>query len=281
MPELPEVETTKRGIEPFLLGKKIQNIQIFQPRLRYPISDHFTKHLINQRVTSIDRRAKYLLIHTESRKIILHLGMSGSLRIELSSIERRKHDHVIFEFQNDDAQSDAVFLYFHDPRRFGFIQEYPQSITPEFLIKLAPEPLSDSFDTDYLFNILKKRKKAIKVAIMDQNLVVGVGNIYASEALFMAGIHPETLSSDLTINQISNLVIMIKRVLNAAILQGGTTLKDFVNPSGNPGYFAQTLNVYGKQQKPCNVCQTPIQRQILGQRATYWCPHCQMLTLKS
>lgn len=281
MPELPEVETTKRGIEPFLLGKKIQNIQIFQPRLRYPISDHFTEHLINQRVTSIDRRAKYLLIHTESRKIILHLGMSGSLRIELSSIERRKHDHVIFEFQNDDAQSDAVFLYFHDPRRFGFIQEYPQSITPEFLIKLAPEPLSDSFDTDYLFNILKKRKKAIKVAIMDQNLVVGVGNIYASEALFMAGIHPETLSSDLTINQISNLVIMIKRVLNAAILQGGTTLKDFVNPSGNPGYFAQTLNVYGKQQKPCNVCQTPIQRQILGQRATYWCPHCQMLTLKS
>ena len=199
MPELPEVETTKRGIEPFILGKKISNIQVFQPRLRYLMSTNFIENLIDQRVVSIERRAKYILINTESKKIILHLGMSGSLRIELSPIERRKHDHVIFEFQDYQSPQDSVFLYFHDPRRFGFILDYPQSTTPEFLMKLAPEPLSDIFNAEYLINVFKGRKKAIKIAIMDQALVVGVGNIYASEALFMAKIHPETICSELTL----------------------------------------------------------------------------------
>ncbi|GBU09045.1 formamidopyrimidine/5-formyluracil/5-hydroxymethy luracil DNA glycosylase [Gammaproteobacteria bacterium] len=273
MPELPEVEITKRGIEPYIINNKLINIQVLQPKLRYLMNPSFAKELIGHKILSVSRRAKYLILKTKTKKIILHLGMSGSLRIEHKNQNPlRKHDHVVFEF------ADELCLHFHDPRRFGFILDYAVDFTPEYLLKLAPEPLTDAFNSDYLQGALKNRHKAIKVAIMDQTLVVGVGNIYASETLFMTKIHPETPCNQLTPEDIEMLVKNIKIVLALSIEQGGTTLKDFINPNGNPGYFVQQLAVYGQIGKECKVCNTLIERKVLGQRATFWCPKCQQLS---
>lgn len=268
MPELPEVETTRRGIEPFILNKRIDDIIVRQEKLRYPLPQTIGM-LIGKKVINVGRRAKYLLFYTETDLIVMHLGMSGSFRVETESAPLRKHDHVIFVLE------DHSELRYHDPRRFGFIQMMPKNEIPDYLLKLAPEPLSDAFNEEYFKEKAKNKTAPVKSFIMDQKYVVGVGNIYANEALFLSKIHPDTAVGNLTKKQITTLISSIKSVLEEAIAVGGTTLKDFVNPEGVPGYFAQSLFVYGRAGEKCLKCHSEIHRKVIGQRATFWCPKCQ------
>lgn len=268
MPELPEVETTKQGITPHVMDQSIEKIEIHHRSLRYPVSDALTL-AGGLTITNVTRRAKYLLIHLEGFYLIVHLGMSGSLRISEAIEPRKKHDHIIFKLSNGKE------LRYHDPRRFGFIQIYRGDETPEYLTKLAPEPLSDEFNDRYFKKILENRKQAIKPFIMDQKFVVGVGNIYANEALFMSGIHPETPAQSLKPKQQKLLLESIQTVLSRAINEGGTTLKDFVQPDGTHGYFAHSLSVYGRDKAECVNCGAEIQKIVLAQRSTYFCPICQ------
>ncbi len=269
MPELPEVETTRLGISPYLLGQKIQRISIHQPRLRWPIPKAVLL-LEGTTVQDITRRGKYILMHTSKGTAILHLGMSGSLRIANPSEPKRKHDHVELHINKD------TVLRFHDPRRFGCLL-WQEAGAPEhsLLANLGPEPLSDVFNTEYLFRASRKRKVAIKLLIMNSQIVVGVGNIYASESLFDAGIRPGVASQRITKLQAQALVEAIKKILQRSIEQGGTTLRDFVNSDGQPGYFQQTLNVYGREGEACNTCGTMIKQKVMGQRSTFYCPSCQ------
>ncbi|MCF6767193.1 bifunctional DNA-formamidopyrimidine glycosylase/DNA-(apurinic or apyrimidinic site) lyase [Thiotrichales bacterium 19S11-10] len=268
MPELPEVETVKRGLCPYLEKNTIKSVNLYHHTLRYPIPN--LDHLSNQKIISIKRRSKYLVFEFSHGNLIAHLGMSGIFRLYESPFpERIKHDHLEFYFDN-------YLLRYHDPRRFGAIlwtdtplDEYP------LLQSLGPEPLSDNFNVNYLANRLKHIKKAIKLAIMDSKIVCGVGNIYASEALFKAKIHPKTPANQLNSTQYKTLVNEIKSILTLAIEQGGTTLKDFKNSNGKPGYFTQKLNVYAKDKNPCIRCKTPIEKITLGQRSTFFCPKCQ------
>lgn len=270
MPELPEVETVRAGISPHLIGAKIGAIEIRNDRLRYPIPKAI-ESLYGAEIIAIERRAKYLILYTEKHKILIHLGMSGAIRIveNEGDLEWQKHDHFIMQMDNDQL------MVYHDPRRFGFILLYDREATIPFLEKLAPEPLSEDFSADYLFAKLNGRTRPIKSVVMDQAFVVGAGNIYANESLFMAGIHPERPANNLNREEVERLVSAIKAVLTRAITQGGTTLKDFTTPDGHPGYFAQELLVYGQKGQPCALCQTPIERIVLGNRATYFCPQCQ------
>jgi len=271
MPELPEVETTLRGISPHLLNQKIEAITVNQPQLRWLIPDSVIQ-LANVTVISLERRAKYLLIQMDNQQsLIIHLGMSGSLRFCHPSDERRKHDHVIFHL------NDTQELRYHDPRRFGcFLMEPTTSVFEHpLLIKLGPEPLCSDFNPDYLIALAKKRHKSIKTLIMDQHVVVGVGNIYACEALFSAGIHPATICNKVPTKKLKALVSAIHEILTAAIAQGGTTLKDFVQSDHQPGYFAQQLCVYGRANQPCPTCDTEITVMTLGQRSTFYCSTCQ------
>lgn len=270
MPELPEVETTRRGIEPHIQGKRVYRIIIRQPQLRWPVSEDLVPNFTGQIIQSVSRRAKYLLLETNAGTAILHLGMSGSLRIVSANLPTGKHDHVDIIF------TDQTTLRFTDPRRFGaFLWT---SETPEdhpLLTHLGPEPLSNDFDGEQLYELSRKRTAAVKSFIMDSQIVVGVGNIYASESLFLAGIKPTRQAGRISLSRYQKLSEAIQQVLRQAIQQGGTTLRDFVNETGKPGYFKQSLAVYGRNEEPCIRCQTPIRQIKIGQRASYYCPSCQ------
>jgi len=269
MPELPEVETTRRGIEPHLVGQAIKQLTIHNPHLRWPVPAQVHK-LQNATVTSVGRRGKYILINVPAGTAIVHLGMSGSLRICNASEPRRKHDHI------EISLASGAVMRFHDPRRFGcFLWQAVDEPTHSLLDKLGPEPLSDDFNGDYLFKATRKRQVAIKNLIMNSTIVVGVGNIYASESLFMARIRPARAARRITRKEAQLLADVIKQVLQRSITQGGTTLRDFVNSDGNPGYFAQSLQVYGREAEPCRVCDTPVKQKVIGQRSTFYCSVCQ------
>ena len=268
MPELPEVETSRRGIEPHLVGATILHAVVRNGRLRWPVSEEIYR-LSDVPVLSVRRRAKYLLLELPDGWIIVHLGMSGSLRILSEELPAEKHDHV------DLVMSNGKVLRYTDPRRFGCQLWQPRGETHALLAGLGPEPLSDAFDGDLLWARSRGRKAAVKLFLMDQAIVVGVGNIYASEALFAAGIHPRRAAGSVSRERYARLAREIKRILAYAIERGGTTLRDFISPDGMPGYFEQELFVYGRDGEPCRVCGTAIRSCVLGQRTTYYCPRCQ------
>jgi len=268
MPELPEVETSRRGIEPHLVGATILHAVVRNGRLRWPVSDEI--HALSDKpVLSIQRRAKYLLLELADGWIIIHLGMSGSLRILPEEQPPEKHDHV------DLVMDNGKILRYTDPRRFGAWLWTPSLAQSSVLAHLGPEPLTDAFNADYLQQKSARKKIAIKPWLMDNKLVVGVGNIYASESLFAAGIHPDRLANSLSKAEYQRLVQAIKTVLARSIEQGGTTLKDFLQSDGKPGYFAQELQVYGREGETCRRCGMAISASKHGQRSTYYCRGCQ------
>jgi formamidopyrimidine-DNA glycosylase len=270
MPELPEVETTRRGIAPSIKHKRIKNITIRQAKLRWPVPRNLNAQCRGQAINAVKRRGKYLLIELETGTIIIHLGMSGSLRVINCKITPDKHDHV------DIVLSEDKCLRLRDPRRFGAVLFTRDDPCQHKLLKsLGPEPLGAEFNADYLYNKSRKRSIPIKSFIMDSKVVVGVGNIYASESLFRARINPRKAAGKITKQQCTSLVKAIKAVLKAAIKAGGTTLRDFTSSDGQPGYFSQSLNVYGKKGQPCPNCGKPITQSVIGQRATYYCTYCQ------
>jgi formamidopyrimidine-DNA glycosylase len=270
MPELPEVETTRRGIAPALIGQRIIELIVRERRLRWPISRQLAARVRGAIVRRVERRAKYILLHFDAGTAILHLGMSGSLRILGHGAPPRTHDHWDLVIDN------GMLLRFHDPRRFGSLLWTGTDAQRHPLLKaLAPEPLSDAFDADYLFRATRKRRVAIKQLIMNSRLVVGVGNIYASEALFRAGIRPTRAAGRLSRAQAAALTQSITGVLGEAIAIGGTSLRDYVNAEGVPGYFRQQLFVYERGGEACRVCGTAVRQIPQGQRSTYFCPVCQ------
>lgn len=271
MPELPEVETTRRGIEPHLVGQRITEVIVRERRLRYTVPADLDT-IIGSHASEVRRRGKYLVVDLENAgSLLIHLGMSGSLRIAQPSDDFRKHDHIALNLGG------GAQLRYHDPRRFGIFLHLPneEPLDHKLLKHLGPEPLSEAFTAAHLRAFSMKRKAAIKLVIMDSKCVVGVGNIYASEALFRAGIRPGIAAKRLTGPKHERLVDAIRTVLSESIEQGGTTLRDFVNSDGEPGYFRQRLFVYGRQGEPCRTCGTPIRHAVMGQRATFWCPECQ------
>ena len=268
MPELPEVETTKTSLLP-LIQQEVRAVEVRESRLRWPIPADMQK-LQGQKLLQLNRRSKYILAEFEQDSMLWHLGMSGSFRLCEPSSELRKHDHLRIGF-------DDIELRYHDPRRFGCILWLTAESRIKLLDTLGPEPLSDEFNAHYLAEKLKSKQVGIKVAIMDNHVVVGVGNIYATECLFQLGIHPAQPASSLTRKQIEQLVIEIKRILQQAILLGGTTLKDYSNAMGENGYFQQTLLAYGRAGEMCINCETTLLNMKLGQRASVYCPQCQAL----
>ena len=270
MPELPEVETTRRGVDPHVVGRKIVSLTVHEPRLRWRVADSMPGDVAGQRVHKTGRRAKYLLIELESGTLLLHLGMSGSLRVLPAETPRRIHDHF------DLLLDSGVTLRFNDPRRFGSLHYTTRNPDEHpLLARLAPEPLDDKFDADYLWRITRKRRVSIKQLLMNSTLVVGVGNIYASEALFRARVRPRRQARNLKRDEVARLARAVRAVLTLAIRVGGTTLRDYVGADGNPGYFRQKLFVYERDGKPCRVCGGPIKHFTQGQRSTYYCPACQ------
>jgi formamidopyrimidine-DNA glycosylase len=273
MPELPEVETTRLGISPHLVGKQITEIIIRRYDLRQPISPEIPG-LEGAVFAAIRRRSKYLLLETDRRQaLIIHLGMSGSLRMIPAGEDWKKHDHIGI------TVAGGMQLRYHDPRRFGLALLCPiaELESHPLLKNLGPEPLGESFTAESLRSALRQKSIPIKVAVMDAKVVVGVGNIYASESLFRARIHPCLPANQLTKPMATRLVSAIREVLADSIAQGGTTLRDFLKSDGQPGYFKQRLFVYGRKGEPCRICTTPISHTTLGQRATYWCPSCQKM----
>lgn len=269
MPELPEVETSRRGIEPHVLGRRICAVTVRQPQLRWPVPDRLAEYLVGRTIRRLDRRGKYILLQVTGGTVLIHLGMSGSLRILARGTAPAAHDHVDIDFAGHT-------LRYHDPRRFGSILWQPGDALSHPLLKhLGPEPLTDDFNGDYLFELSRKRTAAIKTFLMDSKIVVGVGNIYANEALFLAGIKPIRKAGSLSRRNCHSLAEQVKCVLARAIEQGGTTLKDFVGGDGKPGYFKQQLNVYGRGGEPCPACSKPLKEIQLGQRTTVYCTRCQ------
>ncbi len=268
MPELPEVETTKNGISPYLTGFTIEKIVVRNPKLRWEVSPQLSEFK-QVKVSHLSRRAKYLIIHTEKGAIIGHLGMSGSLRVVPQDSPIDKHDHL------DIVMNNGKVLRYNDPRRFGAWLWTDNLADFHLFAKLGPEPLSAEFTGEYLFKKSRKKQTALKTFLMDNAVVVGVGNIYANETLFLCGLHPLKLAKNLTKAQCELLVQTIKQVLATAIAQGGTTLKDFLQPDGRPGYFTQELRVYGNKDKPCSTCGTKIESLVIGQRNSFFCPKCQ------
>ncbi|SIQ32867.1 bifunctional DNA-formamidopyrimidine glycosylase/DNA-(apurinic or apyrimidinic site) lyase [Solilutibacter tolerans] len=269
MPELPEVETTRRGLAPHLEGRRIAEVTLYRDSLRWPIPPELPTLLHRQPITGIRRRAKYLLLDTGGGSALWHLGMSGSLRVLPNDTPLRAHDHVDVQLDNHRV------LRFNDPRRFGCLLWQPSGETHELLRGLGPEPLSDSFDGDYLFAMSRGRNASIKTFLMDQAVVVGVGNIYAAEALFEAGIAPLRPAGKVSRERYERLAIAVKRILAHAIERGGTTLRDFISPDGLPGYFEQELSVYGRGGEPCKQCGARLKEASIGQRTSVWCPRCQ------
>lgn len=269
MPELPEVETTKAGIEPYVVGSVVKSVVVRQPKLRWPIPLDKMELLQGATVLSVKRRGKYILLEVPEGALLIHLGMSGSMRVLTSYQEPNKHDHV------DICLESGQVVRFTDPRRFGSILWQEKAEIHPLLAALGPEPLSESFDAQYLAACCKGKAVPIKQLIMNSKVVVGVGNIYASESLFKAGIDPRRASGRISLVRLSVLVEEIKKVLSLAIEQGGTTLKDFVNSEGKPGYFKQSLNVYGRAGEPCLNCHSILKEVKLGQRGTVYCQSCQ------
>lgn len=305
MPELPEVETTKTSLKP-LLDKKVAKVEVFQPKLRWQVPEDIDS-LQGYVLDNIQRRAKYLILQFKKVKqpsiaddtvaqprtkaLIIHLGMSGSLQQFPTGTDKRKHDHLIMQYTSDDSSEASIQLHYHDPRRFGailWLDDYEQKL----LGHLGAEPLDEEFSGDYLYDKIhrisenKARKKLnkaplkpisrpIKAVIMDQVFVVGVGNIYATESLFMSGIHPSMPAHKLSKSKLSELAEHIRSILKRAIIQGGSTLKDFTVAGGTTGYFQQTLLVYGKHKLPCPTCDTSIDKVTITGRASTFCPNCQ------
>ncbi|MDG2090178.1 MAG: bifunctional DNA-formamidopyrimidine glycosylase/DNA-(apurinic or apyrimidinic site) lyase [Gammaproteobacteria bacterium] len=270
MPELPEVETTCRGIQAHIEGKTVVDVIIRQPKLRWPVSPELKNLLPGQRIRKVSRRGKYILLESDAGYALIHLGMSGSLRIVKTAEALKKHDHVDIVLKNGDI------LRYHDPRRFGcMLWAGSEPYKHVLLEKLGPEPLTDDFNAEHLFALSRKRSSAIKTFIMDSHNVVGVGNIYANEALFSAGIRPKRQAGKVSKSAYIKLVAAIKAILAEAIEQGGTTLRDFVGGDGKPGYFKQSLSVYGRGGEACINCKTLLKEIRLGQRSTVYCPVCQ------
>lgn len=269
MPELPEVETTRRGIEPHILNRVVTRVVIRNPRLRWPIPDEVRNLLPGSRIEATSRRGKYLLMKTELGYAIWHLGMSGSLRLLPIGTPPGKHDHVDMEME------DGMLLRYTDPRRFGALVWSQDPASHPLLAELGPEPLEPGFDGDYLHARAEGRSAPIKAFIMDSHVVVGVGNIYANEALFRAGIHPDRAAGRISRERYRRLAEAIQAVLAEAIAIGGTTLRDFVGGDGEPGYFQQELRVYGRGGQPCRRCGEMLREMRHNNRATVYCPHCQ------
>jgi formamidopyrimidine-DNA glycosylase len=270
MPELPEVETTRRGLVPHVVGRRIVTTKIYDPRLRWPVPPGLGKRLAGRAIDAIDRRSKYLLFRLDGETLLVHLGMTGSLRAYALAPARRAHDHVDIVLDN------GVTLRYHDPRRFGAILWLPDSgAAHPLLANLGPEPFDAAFDAAYLWTATRRRTAAIKLALMDNHLVVGVGNIYANESLFRAGIRPTTPAHRLSKPRLARLVAAIRATLGDAIAKGGSTLRDYVDSAGVPGYFQLELSVYGREGEPCHVCGSPIRMLRMGGRATSFCPRCQ------
>ncbi|MGR1219478.1 bifunctional DNA-formamidopyrimidine glycosylase/DNA-(apurinic or apyrimidinic site) lyase [Metapseudomonas otitidis] len=269
MPELPEVETTRRGIAPYLEGQRVSRVVVRERRLRWPIPEDLDVRLSGQRFVAVERRAKYLLLQAETGTLISHLGMSGSLRLVEAGLEAARHEHVDIELES------GLALRYTDPRRFGALLWSLDPHGHELLRNLGPEPLTEAFDGDRLFSLSRGRSMAVKPFIMDNAVVVGVGNIYATEALFAAGIDPRREAGSLSRARYLKLAGEIKRILANAIERGGTTLRDFVGGDGQPGYFQQELFAYGRGGDFCKVCGSTLREVRLGQRASVYCPRCQ------
>ncbi len=270
MPELPEVETIMNGLKPHVQEKKINDVILRHHQLRWPIPTDLKDRLKNQVVRDLSRRGKYLLMNVNSGTLIIHLGMSGRLQLINSTTPANRHDHMDLVLNNQTS------IRYTDPRRFGaLLWTNDTPLLHPLLKSLGIEPLEPTFTTSYLLQHTSSRRVAVKTLIMDSKIIVGVGNIYAAEALFLAGLHPLTPTNLLTIIECERLVAAIKYVLKAAIKQGGTTLKDFVNSDGKPGYFKQKLAVYGRAGQPCIHCNTPLESFKLGQRSTVFCISCQ------
>ncbi|MEO7072032.1 MAG: bifunctional DNA-formamidopyrimidine glycosylase/DNA-(apurinic or apyrimidinic site) lyase [Rhodanobacter sp.] len=274
MPELPEVETTRRGIAPYLIGQRVRSVTLRRADLRWPIPREVTELLPGQRIDAVERRAKYLLLHTQAGSALLHLGMSGVLRVLAPRTPVGKHDHV--DIVLDPAAGEAAHLLrFTDPRRFGcLLWQAPGEVHP-LLARLGPEPLDAAFSGDTLWRASRGHVAAVKTFLMDSHVVVGVGNIYASEVLFAARIDPRRSAGGISRARYARLADAVKSILTHAIQRGGTTLRDFISPDGVPGYFFQELAVYGHASDPCRVCGTRIRQVTLGQRSTFFCPRCQ------
>jgi len=270
MPELPEVETTLRGIAPHLNGRRISGLTVRQRQLRYPIAAGTEEALAGQRIRGLRRRGKYLLLDLERGGLLIHLGMSGSLRILPAETAAGPHDHLDLRLE------DHRCLRLHDPRRFGtFLWTSDPPDSHRLIRHLGPEPLGNDFSGAHLYERSRGRRTAVKAFIMDARQIVGVGNIYANESLFVAGIHPNRACGRIGANRYERLAGAVRDVLRRAIEQGGTTLRDFVREDGNPGYFAQELKVYGRGGQPCPRCGSPLRQRIIGQRASYYCARCQ------
>lgn len=269
MPELPEVETTRLGISQHIHHQKIQAVIIRQDKLRWKVP-HEIKNIEGEKLQKITRRGKYLLFHFNPGTLLVHLGMSGSLRVLTKNIPAEKHDHIDLIFAN------GLCLRFTDPRRFGswlWTEENP--LLHPLLTNLGPEPLTKKFSGEYLYQLSRKRSIAIKKFIMNSHVVVGVGNIYANEALFSAKINPKRSANKMSLKEYDTLAKAIKKILQQAIKQGGTTLRNFMHSEGKPGYFKQRLKVYGRGKLPCTRCKTPLKEFRIGQRSTVYCVNCQ------
>ena len=269
MPELPEVETTRKGLNPLVTDRKIISVHIYKKKLRWEIPSHLLRTLKDQTINHVSRRAKYLLFQFDFGQLVMHLGMSGSISVVSSFEPLKKHEHFELKLDNDNS------IRFHDPRRFGSVLWQKPNETLSLLKNLGPEPLSYEFNEDSLLSSSNGKSINIKSFIMDSKVVVGVGNIYASESLFLAGISPKREAGKISKKRLIVLMNCIKNVLTDAINNGGTTLNDFSNVNGNPGYFSQVLNVYGREKMPCIKCTGKIKRIIQNQRSTYYCPKCQ------
>lgn len=275
MPELPEVETTRRGLLP-LVGRVVQSVTIRHPTLRWPIPQHLNQTLANQRLHGLTRRAKYILCEFDTGILLVHLGMSGRIQLLDCNYPPEKHDHFDIAFKPDIEFVEGQVLRLRDPRRFGAVLWIDNKENNHSLLNsLGPEPLEEGFNEKYLLAALSNKTLAIKNAIMDGHVVVGVGNIYASESLFRARIHPETSANKLTLKQCEKLVLEIKNTLQDALAAGGSSLRDFFGTDGSAGYFQQEYFVYGRTDEPCKICEKPIKNIRLGQRSTFYCEQCQ------
>lgn len=268
MPELPEVETTRKGIEPFLRAQTISMIIVRNGQLRWPVSEEISL-LRSAKVNTLLRRGKYIILELDHGAILIHLGMSGSMRVVDRDEALKTHDHLLFEL------SDGKQIRFNDPRRFGSVLWTRDWHKHPLIGSLGPEPLSEDFDAAYLYKLARGRSVAIKQFIMNSQVVVGVGNIYANEALFLSGIHPKRAVSRISLKRMKSLVGNIKLVLTKAIEQGGTTLRDFVGSDGKPGYFQQQLYVYGRAGEPCKYCEQVLKEIRMNNRSTVFCSQCQ------
>ena len=276
MPELPEVEVTRLGIQPHLEGRKVTAVKIIDGRLRWPVPKHLSKTLLGQKLHAIARRGKYLLLEMDDGYLLVHLGMTGTLRVLPIDEALKLHDRVTMDFGR-------LSLRLHDPRKFGAVLWHPKVKGPieeyPLLQKLGVEPFSEAFmgeqGAQLLFQKSRKRTIAVKQFLLAGEAVVGVGNIYCSESLFEAGIHPAKPAGKLTRPQCARLAAAVRLILNKAIEAGGSSLKDFVNTDGDPGHFMVQTKTYDRKDLPCKVCKTPIKQMTQGQRSTYFCPHCQ------